>query len=87
MNEKNEAIKEESLLDKKKIKKIKNAKSPDEISKLLENQELPDYQLNLVTGGMEWEDPGDVREDYDSEKVPSEFIQGEIDGSVVFDEE
>ena len=82
-----------SRLDEESIRKLKNAKSVEEVSELLENEELTDEELDLVSGGG-WEctvcsayQYGDVREDYDSEKVPSEFVEGEIDGSVVFDEE
>ena len=84
-----------SRLDEETIKKLKNAKSVEEVSELMEhfeNEELTDEELDMVSGGWGCTvcsayEYGDVREDYDSEKVPSEFVEGEIDGSVVFDEE
>ena len=84
-----------SRLDEETIKKLKNAKSVEEVSELMEHfetEELTDEELDMVSGGWgctvcEAYEYGDVREDYDSEKVPSEFVEGEIDGSVVFDEE
>lgn len=95
---KNDELKNKILsrLDEETIKKLKNAKSIEEVSELIEqfeSEELTDEELDMVSGGG-WGctvcsayEYGDVREDFDSEKVPSEFEDGEIDGSVVFDKE
>lgn len=75
-----------SMLDEETVRKFKEAKSPDEIADLLDDLELTDDQLALVAGGSGWSEPGDIRADYDSEKVASAFVQGELDSSIIFNE-